>query len=91
MSESTNESAKLWALIVSCGLEQEHERDWLGRIRNKRSKIYLRVDATPEFVQMIANANATLAAAQSGTAGALTAARDAVKSRLKALERSSAP
>lgn len=79
MPEPSKESANLWAVIVSAGLQDEFEHDWLGRIKSKRTNAYIRVDATPEFLQMIAQTNAALDAAKHGVVSQLVKAQEALR------------
>lgn len=88
MTEISDAPAKLWGVIVAYGLEEEFERDLLGRIKSKRTKRYLSAKASPELLQFLASANSTLLSAQTGAAGAMTAARDGFRQNL--LRRTSA-
>ncbi len=82
MANAPDASAKLWGVIVSYGLEQEFERDLLGRIKYRRTNAYISAKASPELLQLLTNANSTLSAAKSGAAGAMNAARDTLRQRL---------
>lgn len=82
MADTPEASAKLWGVIVSYGLEQEFERDLLGRIKYKRTNAYISAKASPELLQLLASANSTLSTATSGAAGAINAARDQFRQRL---------
>ncbi len=88
MRAPSPEKINLWAMIVSCGIEQEFERDWTGRIKYKRTNCYIRADATPEFVQALVSANTLLSDARKGSAGMLASAQEQVRQRLLAATRS---
>ncbi|WP_135211305.1 hypothetical protein [Vitreimonas flagellata] len=60
MADTPDSSARLWGVIVSYGLEQEFERDLLGRIKYKRTNAHISAKASPELLQLLANANSTL-------------------------------
>lgn len=80
-NEVSIDQAKLWHLIVSYGLQHECERDWRGRVKFKRTGLYIRTDITPELAQLLADTSVRLA----GAAGAATAALNAGQSRLRQL------
>jgi len=82
MRETDKASTNLWAVMVSYGLEEEFDHDWLGRIRHNRTKRYLRIDANPEFLDAIATAQQALSLAGKGAVGALTKARETIRRRL---------
>lgn len=82
MADTPEASAKLWGVIVSYGLDQEFERDLLGRIKSKRTNGYISAKASPELLQLLANANSTLNAAKSGASGALNTVQDPLRQRL---------
>lgn len=83
MNDRPNQ-ARLWEIIVQYGLEEECERDLLGRIKSKRSKRYLRAEMTPELAQALAGG----AAYVGGAKAALAAAPDQVRRALSRLQRS---
>lgn len=80
----TQTSVHLWAIMVSCGLDEEFEYDWLGRIKHKQTSRYIRIDAAPEFVEMLVSARASLALAGKGAANALSKTSATLKQRLLA-------
>jgi hypothetical protein len=81
------EQTQLWKVIISYGLEEEFERDWLGRVRSRRTHRYLRAEVTPELAQLLANANAHVA----GAASAIAAAPEAVRRLLTKQETDTQP
>ena len=84
MASSSTDKTELWAVIVSCGLEEEFERDWFGRVKHKRTRLVLRADMTPDLVRMLAGAKSLIADAQGGLAGVALAAREKIVERLLA-------
>jgi hypothetical protein len=82
MAAAPPEKIDLWALIVSCGLEEEFEHDWMGRVKHKRTRVVLRADVTPELVRTLAGANQMISDAQRGAAGAIETARQTIVSKL---------
>ena len=90
MSEKSDITAKLWGVIVSSGLQEEYERDLLGRIKSKRTNRYISAQANPELLQLLLGANSTLSVAKSGAAGAFTAARETLRRQLARSEKSEA-
>jgi hypothetical protein len=84
MAEQKGGRIDLWTFIVSCGLEEEFERNWMGLVTHKRTRLVLRADMTPELVQTIAGAKDLVADARRGAASAVSSARQAVVNRLLA-------
>lgn len=78
------EQARLWKLIISYGLEEEYERDWLGRIRSRRTQRYLRAEVSPELAQLLAEANRRVS-------GAISSAPEAVRRLLTRQEADTPP
>lgn len=79
-----SEQSRLWKLIVSYGFEEEYERDWLGRIRSRRTKRYLRAEVSPELAQLLVSANERVSSV-------ITAAPDAVRRLLTKQETETPP
>jgi hypothetical protein len=83
----SEEEARLWAIIVTYGLEEEYEHDWLGRIKSKSSRRYLRADITPELAQTLAQANAQIGQVATDARVLFGSARERVRGLLAARER----
>jgi predicted DNA-binding transcriptional regulator YafY len=89
MGEAAGGKTNLRMIILTCGLEEEFERDFFGRIRHKSTKRYIKAEFTPEALQALASTAATLSSARELAAGAVGAAKDAVRKRLLASQPSS--
>jgi hypothetical protein len=86
MPAPSEEQARLWTFIVTSGLEEEYERDWLGRIRSRSTKRYLKAELTPELAQALASASAQLNQAAGTAKAAITSGKDAMRKLLTARE-----
>lgn len=82
----TQLQAKLWTFIIECGLEEDYTRTWLGRIKSRKTKRYLRIEVTPELAQLMSSAAGGLAVAVAGAGRRLAATRDSVRGALAQLE-----
>ncbi len=77
---------RLWRIIVAYGLEEEFERDWLGRIKSRRSRRYLKAEITPELAGLLAEAKTQAGGAVGVAKAALVSAPDRVRGLLSSLQ-----
>ena len=86
MSVSPEDRARLWGVIVAYGLEEEYERDLLGRIKSRRTKRYLRAEITPELAQMIAGLHVQLGVVARNAKAAMASPAEAFRRALSKQE-----
>lgn len=91
MAEPSEDQTRLWGVIVAYGMENLYERDWLGRIRSKRTKGYIKAEITPELAQALAGASAQLAGAAATAKSALASAPRNVRQLLSNLRETPTP
>ncbi|MDZ4760641.1 MAG: hypothetical protein SGJ21_06175 [Alphaproteobacteria bacterium] len=86
MSTPSDDQVRLWGIIITHGLVDEYERDWLGRVRSRHTQRYIRADFTPELAQFVLGAGATLQGVAGGAKAAITAAPDQLRKLLANLQ-----
>lgn len=91
MMATPPDGARLWALIVQYGLEEEYERDWLGRVKSRKTKRYLKAEVTPELATLLANTSAQFGSAAGAARAALSATPENVRRLLSSRETDKAP